>query len=89
MVIPMIHRRLLPQEKWRWYGQDVGIPLTASLLTAGTGRLLVGRPALDYTSIGYLLIVSLATLVITSIATPTTRTWLLNRVYGAVRLNDN
>lgn len=36
-----MHRRLLPGEKWRWYHQDLLLPLLASLAVAGTGRLLV------------------------------------------------
>ena len=33
-----MHQRLLPNDKWRWYSQDVGIPLAAGLLTAGFCR---------------------------------------------------
>ena len=32
--IYFMHRRLLPTEKWRWYRQDVVIPLTAAIAAA-------------------------------------------------------
>ena len=32
--IGLMHRRLLPDEKWRWYKEDVAAPLSAALLAA-------------------------------------------------------
>ncbi len=36
--ISFMHQRLLPADKWRWYSQDISIPLAAALLTAGFCR---------------------------------------------------
>lgn len=74
--IQIMHRRLLPNEKWRWYKEDVGIPLVVSLVVAGTFRLL--NPDLSgfiYNMI-YLIVVSAITLSITALATSATRSWL-------------
>lgn len=38
--IHLMHRRLLKEEKWRWYGQDVLLPVLSALLVAGTFYLL-------------------------------------------------
>ena len=32
--IQFMHRRLMPEEKWRWYIQDVGMPVGLTLLVA-------------------------------------------------------
>lgn len=44
-----IHRRLLPGEKWRWYGTDLGAPLVAAVFSAWVFRYLrpeaVSKPA--------------------------------------------
>ncbi len=40
IVIQLMHRRLLPGEKYRWYFEDVGAPLVAVLLVCVAGRLL-------------------------------------------------
>jgi len=32
--IPLMHRRLLPADKWRWYARDVAVPLAAATATA-------------------------------------------------------
>jgi O-antigen/teichoic acid export membrane protein len=32
--IPLMHRRLLPAEQWRWYAQDVAVPLVAAAVVA-------------------------------------------------------
>ena len=37
----IMHRLLLKGEKWRWYREDVGLPLAATLLVAGVGRWLL------------------------------------------------
>jgi O-antigen/teichoic acid export membrane protein len=41
--IPIMHRRLLRREKWKWYLADVGIPVVISVVTLGAARwILVG-----------------------------------------------
>jgi len=30
-MVPLMHRRLLPNEQWRWYWADVGYPLILAL----------------------------------------------------------
>jgi O-antigen/teichoic acid export membrane protein len=32
VIIQFMHRRLVPGEKWRWYRDDVGLPMMASLI---------------------------------------------------------
>jgi O-antigen/teichoic acid export membrane protein len=83
--IYFMHRRLLPYEKWRWYWQDVGLPLTTSLIIAGLGRLLIGNQMSQFMTLFCLSIVSFFTLAITAMTTPTTRTWLFNRLSSVSR----
>jgi O-antigen/teichoic acid export membrane protein len=39
--VNIIHTRLLPSEKWRWYGGDVLAPLFAVAVVVGTMRFLL------------------------------------------------
>jgi O-antigen/teichoic acid export membrane protein len=39
--LPIMHRRLLPNEKWRWYFEDVGRPLFAAVVVAVIGRCII------------------------------------------------
>lgn len=39
--IQLMHRRLLPTEKWRWYYEDVGRPLFVAVVVAGLGRCII------------------------------------------------
>jgi O-antigen/teichoic acid export membrane protein len=39
--IPLMHRRLLRGEMWRWYGRDVALPLAGALLVALPARIWV------------------------------------------------
>lgn len=78
IVIPIMHRRLLISEKWRWYWQDVGLPFVASLITAGLGRLFLVGQASQVATAFYLIIVSIPTLLITAMVTPTTRAWFFD-----------
>ena len=34
ITVQFMHRRLLPEEKWRWYVQDLGMPIGLTLLVA-------------------------------------------------------
>jgi O-antigen/teichoic acid export membrane protein len=78
--IPMMHRRILRKEKWKWYWQDVGIPLVACAFMAGMGRLFLQEPIPHHLMLPYLVVVSGSTLGITAVATPLTRSWLYERL---------
>ena len=80
IVIPFMHRRLLTTEKWRWYWQDVGLPLVASLTIAGLGRLLVGAQDSLFMIVISLFLVSISTLAVAAMVTPTTRIWLFDEI---------
>lgn len=42
--IPIMHRRLLPAEMWRWYLVDVGVPFMAVVLVVGILRFTIPLP---------------------------------------------
>jgi O-antigen/teichoic acid export membrane protein len=79
--IQLMHRRLLPGDKLRWYCQDVGLPMVSAVLIAGLGRLLMpdflSQPLLVF----YIALVSLFTLCITAWVTPATREWVRHRLF--------
>lgn len=74
--VPLMHRRLLNKEKWRWYWQDVLIPLAVALVIASSGKLFISSSMAQFTLLIYLSIISVLTLGITAIITPVTRDWL-------------
>ena len=74
--IPIMHRRLLRKEKWRWYLQDVCLPLAVCVLVAGLGRIVINGPMPQFMMLLNLIIISALTLGTTAIITPVTRTWL-------------
>jgi O-antigen/teichoic acid export membrane protein len=74
--IPVMHLRLLRGEKWRWYLQDVCLPLTVCIVVAGLGRILINGPMSQFMMLLNLIVISALTLGITAIMTPVTRTWL-------------
>jgi O-antigen/teichoic acid export membrane protein len=78
--IPAMHRRLLPAEKWHWYGIDVALPLVACISVAGLGRFLIRGTVGTYLIVQNLMIVSTLTLVATAAATPFTRLWVFTKV---------
>jgi O-antigen/teichoic acid export membrane protein len=80
IAIHFMHRRLLPHEKWRWYWEDVGVPLVAAVSTAGMGRLLIGSQTSRFMMMSGLIIVSIFTLGVTAMATTKTRTWILSKI---------
>jgi len=87
-IIPLMHRRLLPQEKWAWYLNDVGAPLAISVLVAGTGRLLMSGPSSQLWTIARLGVISAATLAAAAAVTPVTRQWVLGKIHGSALLTE-
>lgn len=80
IVTPMLHKRLMPGENWHYYWQDVGMPLAASLVIAGLGRLLINSQTSQLLTIIFLIIISTATLASAAIAAPATREWLFKKI---------
>ena len=80
-TIYFMHRRLLRNEKWRWYWQDICIPLSASIVVAGFGRLFITKAMPPLTMFIYISVISAATLAVATMATATTRAWVLNKVF--------
>jgi O-antigen/teichoic acid export membrane protein len=78
--IPVMHMRILHKEKWRWYWQDVGIPLGVSILFAGIGRLFIRGSMPQIVLLLWLIIISALTLAATAFITPVTRAWLLKHI---------
>lgn len=81
--IPVMHRRLLQTEKWRWYWQDVGLPLLAGVSFAGMGRIFLNSQASQITVVSYLLMVSSLTLGAVALMTPVTRAWIFGHLKKA------
>ena len=86
LVIPIMHRRLLRREKWRWYWQDVGLPLAAGLVIAGLGRAWTGNPTSPAMLFTYLMIVTISTLAFTAIVIPATRAWLTVKIPRGIQV---
>jgi O-antigen/teichoic acid export membrane protein len=79
IMIPFMHRRLLPGEQWRWYWSDVAAPLVPAAAIALLGRFWVHQamsPAHLFTSLaGILMVMMTASFLTTSRA----RAWLFGR----------
>jgi O-antigen/teichoic acid export membrane protein len=78
--IPIMHRRLLPEEKWQWYGRDFLMPLGTALLIAGLGKLFMFNAMTQFMTLIYLIVISAFTFGITLVVTPTTRSWIFSQL---------
>jgi O-antigen/teichoic acid export membrane protein len=78
LLVPLMHRRLLPAEMWRWYRQDVCAPALAALAAAGFIRLLTPDAALEkpFESAVVLAAAAFSTLLAATLATPLGRSQL-------------
>lgn len=75
-AIQFMHKRLLPAEKWRWYVDDVGKPVTASLFVVGLFRAFAPCPDDMFLLFLYLAVVFGVALVTTVLATSLFRPWV-------------
>ncbi|MFZ3115588.1 MAG: oligosaccharide flippase family protein [Syntrophales bacterium] len=80
ITVQLMHRRLLSTEKWRWYCEDVALPLTVALTVGIICRLLVPVPSGIVLGIIYLMMISSVVLSATALSTPLTRQWLYAKI---------
>ncbi len=83
--IPLIHRRLLLSEKWRWYSQDVAMPLAASAATAFFCRWLMPRGLGKLGELSVLAVSSACVLMAAALAAPVVRDQLARHLPGRTR----
>lgn len=75
----IMHRRLLKGEQWRWYFQDIGLPLIAALSVIGIGRLLIKGSITFLTVLGIATVFMLA-LISAALVAPEMRSWMLYQI---------
>lgn len=80
ICIQIMHSRLLRGEQWRWYCNDVGVPLLAALSVALLWWLFTPGEMSKLTMLIYLACISTTTLLASVTATPVTRRWLAQRI---------
>ena len=83
IAVQIMHKRLLPAEKWRWYVQDITLPLAAAFLAAGAGKIFLCHAVLTQPMMLLsLVLISSFTLAMTVLAAPMIRSWLFNQLNG-------
>jgi O-antigen/teichoic acid export membrane protein len=80
--IQILHRRLLKGEQWRWYFEDIGLPLLAVLLVVGCGRLLISPMMPQFVAVPMLAIVAMTAFFASCLAAPEIRARFLGGVYN-------
>lgn len=76
ITIPLMHKRLMIKEKWRWYLQDIGAPLIVAFIVVSFFRFLIPLPLPGVFLFLYIFSVSIITFALTAIATPLTRVYI-------------
>jgi O-antigen/teichoic acid export membrane protein len=80
LIVPLVHRRLLQAEKWRWYREDVLIPLSAAAVTALACRWAIPEQPGRLSEMLVLAIVSALALSSAAFAAPAVRDQILIRL---------
>ncbi len=85
-AISLMHRRLLPGEKWRWYREDVAIPLATAAATVGLCRWVIPNDLGKFIELGAVLITSGCVLVAATLSAPLLRNQLARHLPNNIRL---
>ncbi len=86
--IPLMHRRLLPAEKWRWYAQDVAAPIAAAVVAVLLCRWLMPRDLSKFGELSVLAISSTCVLAAATLAAPMVRDQLARYLPARIRSVD-
>jgi len=74
--IPIMHSRLLKPEMWRWYFQDVVLPMVVILSLIICSRLLMPHFASGYSSLLWILSTGVLASIVSTLSIPFSREWL-------------
>jgi O-antigen/teichoic acid export membrane protein len=85
-TIPLMHRRLLRSDKWRWYRQDVAPPLAAATATAFLCRWVMPHDLSKLGELSVLLMAASCVLIAAALAAPTVRDQIARHLPGRIRL---
>ena len=78
--LQVMHRRLLKRELWRWYLEDVGLPLVAAFSVIGIGRLIIHDTLPAHVILVSLIIMFSLALALAALAAPQIRTWVFAKI---------
>jgi O-antigen/teichoic acid export membrane protein len=78
--LQIMHRRLLKREQWRWYVEDVGLPLAAAFSVIGLGRLLIHDLLPSPVLLLSLMIMFALALGVAAFAASHIRTWVFAKI---------
>lgn len=81
-LIPSMHRRLLPTEKWRWFGEDVLFPLNTVLIVGLLSRFLFINQTSQFFVMIQLIFIFLLIFLSACLVTSFPRNWIMNRLYS-------
>lgn len=84
-AIYFMHRRLMQTEKWRWYRQDVAIPLAAAAGAAALCRWLIPTEMGKLGEFAAVLISSICVLLAAALAAPMVRDQVAKHVPGRIK----
>jgi len=82
IAVPIMHRRLLRGEAWRYFG-DIGLPLICTMGIALLGRLVLADLTSPVVTLACVSSVWLGCLVMAILAAPHVRSWARVQVMGA------
>jgi len=78
--ILVMHGRILKGEKWRWYFEDIGLPLVTALAITGFARWLFPTGLSELFLISYLTAVLFVSYLMVAIVTPHIRVILIQYI---------
>jgi O-antigen/teichoic acid export membrane protein len=78
--VPLMHRRLLSADLWRWWAQDVAAPLTAAAATASLCRWTMPRELGKLGEISVLVATSICVVTAAAVAAPIMRQQIANYI---------
>lgn len=86
IAIHFMHRRLLPREKWLWYGRDLALPILTAALTVSFFQLMSLDSPTILVELGWLLVAGAITVTTAAFAVPTLRCTIIQKISNRTKL---
>ncbi len=85
IAIHFMHRRLLPEEKWRWYLQDITLPAMAATTVILLSQMVHPGSLAKFAEFSWLLVTGIVAPVVAVLTVPALRNQILQLILEKVR----
>jgi len=82
--VPIMHSRILPRQKWKWYRVDIGYPMVISISIIGMVRFFLSSSGSPVLNLPWMAMAVLLAVIVSASILPVSQDWIKKEIYGRI-----